>query len=66
MVAPVAETTEFRWHRPESQYADEGWSEPITVTVPEPETAENADDAEKTDDAQSPTTPTKATAPSTD
>ncbi len=30
---PVTETTEFRWHRPESQYADEGWSEPVTVTV---------------------------------
>lgn len=29
----VTETTEFRWHRPESQYADEGWSEPVTVTV---------------------------------
>ena len=23
---PVTATTEFRWHRPESQYADEGWS----------------------------------------
>lgn len=30
---PVTETTEFRWHRPESQYADEGWSDPVTVTV---------------------------------
>ena len=30
---PVAETTEFRWHRPESQYADEGWSDAVTVTV---------------------------------
>ena len=30
---PVTETTEFRWHRPESQYADEGWSEPVTITV---------------------------------
>ena len=30
---PVTETTEFRWHRPESQYADEGWSETVTVTV---------------------------------
>jgi len=27
------ETTELRWHRPESQYADEGWSDPVTVTV---------------------------------
>ncbi|HSU01448.1 MAG TPA: hypothetical protein VLK03_02775 [Nocardioides sp.] len=33
---PVSETTEFRWHRPESQYADEGWSEPVTVTVEQP------------------------------
>lgn len=33
---PVAETTEFRWHRPEGQYADEGWSDPVTVTVAEP------------------------------
>ena len=33
---PVPETTEFRWHRPESQYADEGWSEPVTVTVDVP------------------------------
>ena len=32
---PVTETTEFRWHRPESQYADEGWSDPVTVTVAE-------------------------------
>jgi hypothetical protein len=30
---PVTETTEFRWHRPESQYADEGWSGTVTVTV---------------------------------
>jgi len=30
---PVTETTELRWHRPESQYADEGWSEAVTVTV---------------------------------
>ena len=33
---PVTETTEFRWHRPESQYADEGWSDPVTVTVDQP------------------------------
>jgi hypothetical protein len=33
---PVTETTEFRWHRPESQYADEGWSDPVTVTVEQP------------------------------
>jgi hypothetical protein len=24
-------TAEYRWHRPESQYADEGWSEPVVV-----------------------------------
>lgn len=36
VVVPVTETTELRWHRPESQYADEGWSEPVTVTVEEP------------------------------
>jgi hypothetical protein len=36
---PVTETTEFRWHRPESQYADEGWSDPVTVTVEQPATA---------------------------
>ena len=33
---PVTETTEFRWHRPESQYADEGWSDAVTVTVAPP------------------------------
>ncbi|RYB91790.1 hypothetical protein EUA93_16775 [Nocardioides oleivorans] len=33
VVVPVAETTEFRWHRPQSQYADEGWSDAFTVTV---------------------------------
>jgi hypothetical protein len=36
---PVTETTEFRWYRPESQYADEGWSHPVTVTVAEPAAA---------------------------
>ncbi|MCF6377675.1 hypothetical protein L2K70_08665 [Nocardioides KLBMP 9356] len=36
---PVTETTEFRWHRPESQYADEGWSDAVTVTVAEPAAA---------------------------
>lgn len=38
----VTETTEFRWHRPESQYADEGWSETVTVTVEPPATAPEA------------------------
>ncbi len=32
-VVRVTETTELRWHRPQSQYADEGWSDPVTVTV---------------------------------
>lgn len=36
VVVPVTATTELRWHRPEGQYADEGWSEPVTVTVEEP------------------------------
>ncbi len=36
---PVTETTEFRWHRPESQYADEGWSDSVTVTVTQPAAA---------------------------
>lgn len=39
VVVPVTETTEFRWHRPESQYADEGWSETITVTAAAPAAA---------------------------
>ena len=29
----VDATTAYRWHRPESQYADEGWSEPVVVHV---------------------------------
>jgi hypothetical protein len=33
----LQETTELRWHRPESQYADEGWSDVVTVTVTAPE-----------------------------
>lgn len=32
----VDETTEYRWHRPESQYADEGWSDAVTVRVEAP------------------------------
>lgn len=32
----VERTTEYRWHRPESQYADEGWSDAITVRAEEP------------------------------
>ena len=26
-------STELRWHRPESQHADEGWSDPVSVTL---------------------------------
>ena len=67
--APVAETTEFRWHRPESQYADEGWSETVTVTVPvapteKAETEETTDDSEKADDSEQADDSEKATAPS--
>lgn len=29
-----AETTDYRWFRPEGEYADEGWSPPVRVTVP--------------------------------
>ncbi|HEY0645416.1 MAG TPA: hypothetical protein VGD39_18515, partial [Nocardioides sp.] len=36
----VTETTDFRWHRPESQYADEGWSDAVTVTVVAPATTQ--------------------------
>jgi hypothetical protein len=32
----VETTTEYRWHRPQSQYADEGWSDTVTVRVEEP------------------------------
>ncbi|GAB3039564.1 hypothetical protein GCM10011376_32890 [Nocardioides flavus (ex Wang et al. 2016)] len=38
-------TTELRWHRPESQYADEGWSDPVTVTVePQADAPEPSED----------------------
>ncbi|KRE96031.1 hypothetical protein ASG76_02995 [Nocardioides sp. Soil774] len=51
VVVPVTETTELRWHRPEGQYADEGWSEPVTVTVeqatPEPAPTPTPDAAKK-------------------
>ncbi|SED07731.1 hypothetical protein SAMN04489844_3623 [Nocardioides exalbidus] len=43
VVVPVSETTEFRWHRPQSQYADEGWSDTVTVTVAEPVPSEAPD-----------------------
>lgn len=29
----LSETSEVRWYRPESQYADEGWSDTITIAV---------------------------------
>jgi hypothetical protein len=45
VVVPVPETTEFRWHRPESQYADEGWSDTVTVTVAKPADTAPADQA---------------------
>ncbi|WP_139227799.1 hypothetical protein [Nocardioides alpinus] len=54
---PVSETTEFRWHRPESQYADEGWSDPVTVTVEQPATAPapaESDQSEKSDKSEAP------------
>lgn len=41
---PVTETTEFRWHRPEGQYADEGWSDAVTVTVAQPEPEKKTQD----------------------
>ena len=49
VVVPLTETTELRWHRPEGQYADEGWSEPVTVTVEAatPDPAPTADATEK-------------------
>ncbi len=51
----ITETTEFRWHRPESQYADEGWSDPVTVTVdqpaPEPATDQSKDQTKTSSEA---------------
>jgi hypothetical protein len=45
----VDETTDYRWHRPESQYADEGWSDAVTVRVeapaPEPTPSPEGDGA---------------------
>src|SRR5689334_9311014 len=43
VAVPVAETTEFRWHRAESQYADEGWSDVVTVTVDKPQEPQPGD-----------------------
>ncbi len=52
VVVPVSETTEFRWHRPESQYADEGWSDPVTVTVTRPAQPEPPEQAEQPEQAE--------------
>ena len=67
-VAPVTGTTEFRWHRPESQYADEGWSEIVTVTVaaPAPDPTTAPDPTAAPDPATAPdstTAPDKKAAP---
>lgn len=48
----LQETTEVRWHRPESQYADEGWSEAVTVTVTAPD-----DGTDGTDGTEPPEAP---------
>lgn len=49
VVVPVTQTSELRWHRPEGQYAEEGWSEPVTVTVEQatPDPAPTPDAAKK-------------------
>ena len=52
VVVPVAETTEFRWHRPESQYADEGWSDVVTVTVDKPQETQPGDQQTQQQDGQ--------------
>lgn len=69
VVAPVVETTEFRWHRPESQYADEGWSDAITVTVAvapadKGEDSEDSGDSDKAEKTENTDDSEKATAPS--
>jgi hypothetical protein len=66
---PVTETTEFRWHRPESQYADEGWSAPVTVTVDAPspsETPSEKPSATPTETSTETPTETPPTGPTTD
>lgn len=52
VAVPVAETTEFRWHRPESQYADEGWSDVVTVTVDKPQEPQPGDQQTQQQDGQ--------------
>lgn len=44
------QTAEYRWYRPESQYADEGWSEAVLVRVQEP-AAEQKDPGQQKDEA---------------
>lgn len=61
----VTETTEFRWHRPESQYADEGWSDPVTVAVTGPE--QHPDPSpDPTPDPTQPPDPDPSAAPSSE
>ena len=50
----VRETAEYRWHRPESQYADEGWSEPVTIrtTAPEAPAQPEGQDQQQSDQQQ--------------
>ena len=52
VAVPVTETTEFRWHRPESQYADEGWSDLVTVTVDKPQETPAGDQQDQQQDGQ--------------
>lgn len=65
VVVPVTETTEFRWHRPESQYADEGWSDSVTVTVEKPQEppAQQPDQQDQQQDQQPDQQPSEAPTP---
>jgi hypothetical protein len=53
----VTETTELRWHRPESQYADEGWSAPVTVTVDAPSPSETPSETRPESPSETPSEP---------